>query len=236
MTSQVFRSSWFLTSLFFTLVTIGIGCSSSDTGEKPAKGGGDANAQNAGAEAAQPATAAAATEAPKEEAKGRRANRKNAELEDVVAKVKEKQEKGGDKAAAKPAAPTKLSSQNPAEWKIDDLKVALNAKDPRYSAAVAMQGAKSQGDAAAGAGLSELLASVAKLPADGSATTSAAKKATGRKRSSKRGGDDEAEAAAAPPAATTPPPAIAPAVLPPGGSPATRPGFKLNLTREEDSQ
>ncbi|MGE3317454.1 MAG: hypothetical protein AB7O26_20255 [Planctomycetaceae bacterium] len=237
MTSRILRSRSFTASLFVALVTVGVGCSSSDSGESAKKGEGEAGAQNAAPAAdAQAAAPAANGAAPQDDEKGRRATRKNAKLEEAVAKAKEKDKKGGDKpAAAAAAAPTKLSTENPAEWKMEDLKVALNKKDPRYSAAVAMQGAKSQGDAGAAAGLSELLASVAKMPADGSATQASAKGPARRKRSSKRGGDDEepADPTAAAPAAA--PPAAAAAPQPAAGPhPATQPGFKLNFRRGDD--
>lgn len=226
---------WLFAALVLLSVAFQAGCSGSDTGEKKQPGaknappgGGPTPAEilaqnnNAKPAAAAPAAAPAGDAAPAPAGNERKTSRN-----DKMAAAMEKAKKD---AAAKPAAaPTALSSEDPTKWNSNDLKLALNKKDPRYNPAVAMRGATSRGDAAAGAELSQLLDSVAKLPADGSGALNLVKQPLKKKKKSSKRGDDEPATATAP--AATPPagamPNPQPAAMPPGIVPGQP--LKLNI-------
>jgi hypothetical protein len=190
--------------------------------------GGSSEQQQTGqnAVAPLPAQPAAAPAQPKRnEGKG---NSKLKERLDAA-----KAAKGAEK--PKTAAAKKEALNKPVgEWGVEELKSAVTNKDPRYVEAVMMHGMKSRGSPQAGGELSQLLASVATMPAEavapGPNTAIAGAK---RKKSSNRGGDDDDQpAAATPPTAAA---AAAPGAAPPAAAapaaPVTLPKGKIGFGR-----
>lgn len=208
-TSALVGRDYGVAAILAACLMLSTGCSKSNSTESGATGD----------PAAAPAADGAAVEqvrAPvrKDDGKFAKAMEEHKAKEQAKAQAKGKGTKRGDKkgdaAPAAAATAAKFSTEDPAQWTIDDLKTAVAKKDARYSQAVMMHSVKSAGNPQAGAGLATLLASVASMPADGAAKAPIVRRGKGKR------GDDEDEQATMPatPAAGAVPQPAAPAAAP----------------------